>query len=50
MGGYVGGYNLSHVTAVDCPDLSDPANGEVTLSGNTFGSTATYRLEYPDVE
>lgn len=29
--------------AVNCPDLPDPANGEVTLSGITFGSTATYR-------
>ena len=28
---------------VFCPDLPDPANGEVTLSGNTFGSTASYR-------
>ncbi|CAI8000473.1 Sushi, von Willebrand factor type A, EGF and pentraxin domain-containing protein 1, partial [Geodia barretti] len=29
--------------AVNCPDLPDPANGEVTLSGITFDSTATYR-------
>lgn len=29
--------------AVNCPDLPDPANGEVTLSGITLGSTATYR-------
>ena len=29
--------------AVNCPDLPDPANGEVTLSGIIFGSTATYR-------
>ena len=29
---------------VDCPDLPDPDNGEVTLSGNTFLSTANYRL------
>ena len=27
---------------MDCGDLSDPSNGQVTLTGTTFGSTATY--------
>ena len=35
----------SLLAAVDCSDLPDPANGEVILSGNTFGSTATYRYQ-----
>ena len=31
------------LTAVDCGDLSDPANGSVTLTtGTTLGQTATY--------
>ena len=29
-------------TAVDCDTLSDPANGQVSTSGTTFGETATY--------
>lgn len=28
--------------AVSCPELSDPTDGNVTLSGLTFGSSATY--------
>lgn len=31
------------LVVVRCPDLPDPANGRVELSGNTFGATATYR-------
>lgn len=27
---------------VDCGDLDDPENGEVSLTGTTFGSNATY--------
>ena len=31
------------LTVVDCPSLTDPANGSVThTSGTTFGQTATY--------
>ena len=29
-------------TAVDCDTLSDPANGQVSTTGTTFGETATY--------
>ena len=30
------------LTVVDCNTLSDPANGQVSTSGTTFGQTATY--------
>lgn len=32
-------------TAVFCPNLPNPANGEVTLTGNTVGSLATYSCD-----
>ena len=28
-----------------CPDLSDPANGMVTMTGNLAGDTATYTCD-----
>lgn len=31
--------------AINCPDLSDPERGEVTVEDFTFGSTATYRSD-----
>ena len=34
--------NVYSHTAVDCSSLDDPDNGQVTLSGTTLGSTATY--------
>ena len=34
------------VTGVTCDRLRDPANGEVTLSGVTVGSIATYTCDY----
>ena len=30
------------LTVVDCGSLGDPSNGQVTLTGTTVGSTATY--------
>ena len=30
------------LAAVDCGNLTDPVNGQVTLTGTTFGQTATY--------
>ena len=33
-------------TAVDCGNLTDPANGEVShTAGTTFGETATYSCD-----
>ena len=32
----------SFSTVVDCGSLGDPSNGQVTLTGTTVGSTATY--------
>ena len=29
-------------TAVDCSALANPANGQVSTTGTTFGQTATY--------
>ena len=29
-------------TVVDCSTLNDPANGQVSITGTTFGETATY--------
>ena len=31
--------------AIDCGDLDDPPNGQVTLTGTTFGSMATYECD-----
>ena len=31
--------------AVDCGPLSDPPNGVVSVSGTTFGETATYHCQ-----
>lgn len=33
---------LSLTPDVDCGDLGDPINGQVSLSGTTFGSLAVY--------
>ncbi len=33
---------LFFCTEINCPDLSDIANGRVSLSGNSVGSRATY--------
>ena len=30
------------VTGIECPDLSDPANGAVTVNGQSVGDTADY--------
>ena len=32
-------------TVVDCGDLDDPINGQVSLSGTTFESIATYTCD-----
>ena len=34
--------NYPILPAIDCGDLNSPSNGQVTLTGTTFGSTATY--------
>ena len=34
-------HSLSFLTAL-CPDLSDPANGTVTVMGTSVGDTASY--------
>lgn len=37
---------LPHLyTEIECPTLQNPANGRVTLTGVTFGSTATYECD-----
>ena len=30
---------------MDCGNLDDPFNGQVTLTGTSFGSTATYECD-----
>ena len=32
-------------SAIDCGDLDDPSNGQVTLTGTTLGSMATYECD-----
>ena len=32
----------NYLSMADCPPLTDPANGVVTVTGQTSGSTATY--------
>lgn len=34
-------------TVIKCPELRDPDNGRVEVSGNTPGSTAIYRCNPP---
>ena len=37
---------ISHLTVVDCGNLTDPANGQVNhTTGTTFGQTATYSCD-----
>ena len=33
------------LSAALCPDLMDPANGKVTISGNSDGDSATYSCD-----
>ena len=39
-------YGYSYFTANVCPSLDAPANGTVTLSGNSYGSVATYQCDF----
>ena len=34
-----------HVAAIDCGELADPANGNVTLTGTGFEDEATYTCD-----
>lgn len=36
---------MDHLLDTECPTLSDPANGEVTITGTAIGSTATYSCD-----
>ena len=38
-------HSVSLAAVINCGDLSDPSNGQVTLTGTTFGSTATYECD-----
>ena len=38
-------FNAYSHTAVDCGDLPNPDNGQVTLTSTTFGSTANYTCD-----
>ena len=36
---------LFSITATECSDLNNPNNGQVSLSGTTIGSTASYSCD-----
>ena len=40
-----GQYLKNHLQSVGCGPLSDPVNGQVTTSGTTFNSMATYSCD-----
>ena len=38
-------YVCTYISTTVCPDLPNPANGMVTISGNSDGDTATYTCD-----
>ena len=42
---YVNYVDFSYINFVDCRNLDNPSNGQVTLTGTTVGSTAVYECD-----
>jgi len=38
-------YHSFFIAAIDCGGLSSPSNGQISVTGTTFGSMATYSCD-----